>query len=337
MTTTALSILTDESLRNELLARVSDEVAEIENEIRKSTDSPVAIIREVAAHTLSAGGKRLRPAFVMLAGKAVNPDVDEQRLRKLGACMEIIHMATLVHDDVLDAAPTRRGKPTASQKFGNEAAIRSGDVFLAKAMLLLASDGDLDVITTVSEAVCEIAEGEVFELEARGEFDLDYDHHLEILRMKTASFIRCCCEIGAIAAGASKIHRKALADFGHHTGMAFQIADDLLDYRGDKAKTGKPVATDFRDGQATLPLIFLRGKLSEAESQIARKRFGGAVSEDEVRMLCDWMATRGAFIECERLASEHIGKAHESLCSLEPSLSKDMLDAVAEYVLARQG
>ncbi|MFO0044283.1 MAG: polyprenyl synthetase family protein, partial [Armatimonadota bacterium] len=148
MTTTALSILTDESLRNELLARVSDEVAEIENEIRKSTDSPVAIIREVAAHTLSAGGKRLRPAFVMLAGKAVNPDVDEQRLRKLGACMEIIHMATLVHDDVLDAAPTRRGKPTASQKFGNEAAIMSGDVFLAKAMLLLASDGDLDVITT---------------------------------------------------------------------------------------------------------------------------------------------------------------------------------------------
>jgi octaprenyl-diphosphate synthase len=336
MTLTALSILTDENLRKELLTRVSEEVAEIESEIRRSTDSPVALIREVAAHTLSAGGKRLRPAFVMLAGKAINPDVSEERLRKLGACMEIIHMATLVHDDVLDGAPTRRGKPTASQLYGNEAAIMSGDVFLAKAMLLLAGDGDLDVIKTVSEAVCEIAEGEVFELEARGEFDLDVDQHLEILRMKTASFIRCCCEIGAIAAGATKAQRKALADYGHYTGMAFQVADDLLDYRGDKSKTGKPIATDFREGQATLPLIFLREKLSEAEMQIARKRFGGSVSEDEVRMLCDWMATRGAFEACENLAADHISKAHSALDLLESSMPKDMLHAVADYVLARQ-
>lgn len=212
----------------------------------------------------------------------------------------------------------------------------SGDVFLAKAMSLLASDGDVEVFRTVSDAVCEIAEGEVIELEARGDFDLDAEKHLEILRMKTASFIRCCCELGAIVGGATKAQREDLSLFGHHTGMAFQIADDLLDYRGDKVKTGKPIATDFRDGQATLPLIYLRDKLSEAESHIARRRFGGTVNDDEIRMICDWMDTRGAFAKAEDLANKHIATAHEKLDSFEDGLARDMLHAVADYVLARQ-
>lgn len=336
MTPSAIHILSDPDLRAELLGRVSDEVAEIEREIRLAVDSKVEIIRQVANHTLSAGGKRLRPAFVILAGKAINPNVDEDRLRRLGACMEIIHMATLVHDDVLDNSPTRRGKPTASATFGNIAAIMSGDVFLAKAMLLLANDGDLNVIRTVSEAVTEIAEGEVLEIEARGDFDLDEPSHLNILKMKTAAFIRCCCEIGALAAGGTKAQVAALGKYGESAGMAFQIADDLLDYRGDKAKTGKPVATDFREGQSTLPLIYLREKLSEAELQIARRRFGGTVNEDEIRMICDWMASRGAFSKSEEVAHAYITKAQESLESLEPSLARDMLSAISEYVLARQ-
>lgn len=336
MTASTLSILNNPDIRAQLLHRVSQEVADIEQVIRESTDSPVEIIRNVAKQILDAGGKRIRPAFVILAGKLVNPDADMVRLRRLGAAMEIIHMATLVHDDVIDSAGTRRGRPTAAASFGNTTAIMSGDVFLAKAMSLLASDGDVEVFRTVSEAVCEIAEGEVLELEARGDFDLDVDRHLEILRMKTASFIRCCCELGAIVGGANKAQKEALSKFGHHTGMAFQIADDLLDYRGDKAKTGKPIATDFRDGQATLPLIFLREKLSEAESHIARRRFGGSVNDDEIRMICDWMDTRGAFTRSEQMANDHITTAHEQLDQFEDGLPRDMMHAVADYVLARQ-
>lgn len=337
MTAATIHILSNPELRNQLLARVSDEVAEIEREIRNAVHSQVPIIREVSDHTLSAGGKRLRPAFVILAGKAINPNVDESRLRKLGACMEIIHMATLVHDDVLDNSPTRRGKPTASAKFGNIAAIMSGDVFLAKAMLLLAQDGDLEIIRLVSEAVCEIAEGEVLEIEARNDFDLTHEHHLEILRMKTAAFIRCCVQIGAVAAGATKAQVAAIGKYGEDVGLAFQIADDLLDYRGDKARTGKPIATDFREGQATLPLIYLKEKLSDAELQIARKRFGGSVNEDEIRMICDWMSTRGAFDRSEKLANEYIESAQASLALIPDGEAKDMMLAVSEYVLARQG
>ena len=336
MTAQSLSLLKNPEIQAQLLRKVSEEVAEIEQIIRESTNSRVDLIRQVSKQILDAGGKRIRPAFVILSGKVVNPDADMDRLRKLGACMEIIHMATLVHDDVIDSAGTRRGKPTAAAAFGNTTAIMSGDVFLAKAMALLAADGDVEIFRTVADAVCEIAEGEVVELEARGDFDLDEEHHLEILRMKTASFIRCCCELGAIVAGANKAQRESLAQFGHHTGMAFQIADDLLDYRGDKAKTGKPIATDFRDGQATLPLIYLRNSLSEAESHIARRRFGGSVNEDEIRMICDWMDTRGAFAKAEALGSEHISTAHDHLDTLDESLARDMLHAVADYVIARQ-
>ncbi|MEI8282224.1 MAG: polyprenyl synthetase family protein [Armatimonadota bacterium] len=336
MTAQSLSLLKNPEIQAQLLRKVSEEVAEIEQIIRESTNSRVDLIRQVSKQILDAGGKRIRPAFVILSGKVVNPDADMDRLRKLGACMEIIHMATLVHDDVIDSAGTRRGKPTAAAAFGNTTAIMSGDVFLAKAMALLAADGDVEVFRTVADAVCEIAEGEVIELEARGDFDLDEDQHLEILQMKTASFIRCCCELGAIVAGATKAQRESLALFGQHTGMAFQIADDLLDYRGDKAKTGKPIATDFRDGQATLPLIYLRDNLSEAESHIARRRFGGSVNEDEIRMICDWMDTRGAFAKAEALGSGHISTAHDRLDELDESLARDMLHAVADYVIARQ-
>ncbi len=336
MTAQSLSLLKNPEIQAQLLRKVSEEVAEIEQIIRESTNSRVDLIRQVSKQILDAGGKRIRPAFVILSGKVVNPDADMDRLRKLGACMEIIHMATLVHDDVIDSAGTRRGKPTAAAAFGNTTAIMSGDVFLAKAMSLLAADGDVEVFRTVADAVCEIAEGEVIELEARGDFDLDEEHHLEILQMKTASFIRCCCELGAIVAGATKAQRESLARFGQHTGMAFQIADDLLDYRGDKAKTGKPIATDFRDGQATLPLIYLRDNLSEAESHIARRRFGGSVNEDEIRMICDWMDTRGAFAKAEALGTEHISTAHDRLDELDESLARDMLHAVADYVIARQ-
>jgi octaprenyl-diphosphate synthase len=332
----AISILSNPGLRAELLGQVSLEVAEIEREIIASTSSRIELVQKITKHTLEAGGKRLRPAFVILAGKAINPDADPDRLRKLGACMEIIHMATLVHDDVIDNSSTRRGRPTASAEFGNTASILSGDVFLAKAMLILAEDGDVSITRVVSKAVCEMAEGEVLELEHRGDYDLDEATHREILRMKTASFIRCCCEIGAMAAGGTKAQIQAMSDYGHHVGMAFQIADDLLDYRGDKAKTGKPIAIDFREGQATLPLLNLKSQLSEAEGQIARRRFGGSVNEDEIRMICDWMSTRGAFKASEDAAKDHLDMAHAALSTLEDSLPLNMLSAVADYVLARQ-
>jgi octaprenyl-diphosphate synthase len=336
MTATAFQAMSQGRVDPELLEQISAEVAIVEQELLVQVRSQVQLVENVGRHTLEAGGKRLRPAFVTLAAQATTQEFDVERTRKLGACMEMIHMATLIHDDVIDNSATRRGRPTASAEYGNTAAILSGDVLLSKAMVMLCNDGDLDIIKAVSKAAVEIAEGEVRELTVRGQFDLDEVTHLEVLRMKTASFIECCCEIGAIVAGAPVDVQQALRSFGFHVGMAFQIIDDILDYRGDQSKTGKPIATDFREGQATLPLIYLRESLSEAESTMARRRFGNGVSEDEIRMICDWMDTRGAFERSEHAARAHINQAILTLELLPDSPTKALMETVANHVIRRQ-
>jgi octaprenyl-diphosphate synthase len=336
MTASAFIDLSNGKVAAELLLEIGEEVAQVEAELARQVSNRVAMVTKVGSHTLEAGGKRLRPAFVSLSARATGLDFEPDRSRKLGACMEMIHMATLIHDDVIDNSPTRRGKDTASAIYGNTASILSGDVLLAKAMMLLAMDGDLSIIRTVSESVVDMAEGEVRELETRGNFDLPESDHLVILEMKTASFIQCCCEVGAIMTNAPLSVRQALRSYGYHVGMAFQIVDDLLDYRGDKAKTGKPLATDFREGQATLPLIYLRSMLTENEAQVARSKFGNGISDDEVRMIADWMDTRGAFSAAEKAARAHVDQALECLAHLPETPTRDLLQAVAEYVVRRQ-
>lgn len=336
MTASAFTVLTQGQAQADLLAQIAEDVALVEEQLNLEMRSQVELVQNVGRHTLKAGGKRLRPAFVALAAKATGLNFEPDRTRLLGACMEMIHMATLIHDDVIDNSATRRGRSTASAEYGNTAAILSGDVLLAKAMVLLAQDGDLEIIRTVSRAVVDMAEGEVRELELRGQFDLDVDDHLEVLRLKTASFIEACCETGAMIAGATKDVQQALRSYGYHIGMAFQVVDDLLDYRGDRQKTGKPLATDFREGQATLPLLYLREHLSDAEMQIARRKFGGAVNEDEIRMIADWMDSRGAFAQAEAFAQQHVDSALKTLETLPDTATRDLLSSVAEYVVLRQ-
>ncbi len=336
MTATAFTVLSQGKADSDLLSQITEEVALVEQELILQVRSSVDLVEKIGKHTLSAGGKRLRPAFVTLAAQATDREFDMNRTRRLGACIEMIHMATLIHDDVIDNAATRRGRPTASAEFGNAAAILSGDVLLSKAMVLLAGDGDLEIIRSISGAAVDMAQGEVRELDVRGDFDLDEKTHLEVLRLKTASFIECCCEVGAIVANAPPEMCQALRSFGFHVGMAFQIIDDILDYRGDRTKTGKPLATDFREGQATLPLIYLREHLSEAESTIARRRFGNGVTDDEIRMIADWMDTRGAFAQAEQAARTHITQASMAIEVLPATSTRTLLETVANHVISRQ-
>ena len=318
------------------LAQIGEHIAAVEAELKQLVGSRVHLVETIGAHTLQAGGKRLRPAFVHLAAKSIGSPFDPARARRLGACMEMIHMATLIHDDVIDDAATRRGQPTASAVHGNTAAILSGDVLLSRAMAVLADDGDLDIIRRVSSAVVDLAEGEVRELEIRGRVDLPLDEHDEILRMKTASFIECCCRVGGRIAGATAEQEIALGSFGHHVGMAFQYVDDLLDYRGDHAKTGKPAATDYHEGCATLPLIALWPKLTADEQARVAAGFGTPDAIAHVPEVVALMSARGAFAEAERTAFDAIRQAKESLEALPESSARDMLAAAADFVVARQ-
>lgn len=318
------------------LQQISEHVSQVEAELRELVGSRVALVESIGSHTLDAGGKRLRPAFVLLAAQCIGREFDPARARKLGACMEMIHMATLIHDDVIDDAATRRGKPTASAVHGNTAAILSGDVLLSRAMAVLAADGDLPVIRTVSEAVVDLAEGEVRELEMRDRLDLTREEHYEILRMKTASFIECCCRIGGRIAGANAAEEAALGDFGHHVGMAFQLVDDLLDYRGDRAKTGKPLATDYHEGCATLPLIALLPHLSDTERAFVAEGFGRNDANADMSKIVALMCEHGSFDEAELAARDSINQAKTALMALPASSARELLAAVADYVVVRQ-
>lgn len=319
-----------------ILAAIAQGVEQVEVELRDLVHSPVRTVAEVGEHTLNAGGKRLRPAFVTLAARATGHSFDPQRAIRIGACLELVHMATLIHDDVIDNAATRRGRATAAAIYGNTASILSGDVMLAKAMVVLADDGDIDVIRAVSRAVVEMAEGEAREVETRGRFDLSEEDHLEILGMKTAAFVECCCRVGGMLAGASKEVQQSLATYGRHVGLAFQIADDLLDFRGDQAVTGKPLATDFREGCATLPLIRLRPLLDANEETHLREKFGNGVTDSEIHDLVRLMDERGATREAEAAAKGQIDLATRALSALPASENRDLLVTIAEFVLSRR-
>jgi octaprenyl-diphosphate synthase len=320
----------------DLMAQIAEEVRVVELELFRQVESQVDLVAKIGKHTLEAGGKRLRPAFVSLSAKATGLPYDPARARLLGACMEMIHMATLIHDDVIDHADTRRGRATASSVFGNTGSILTGDVLLSKAMSILAQDGDIQIIRKVSDAVVEMAEGEVRELELRGIYEVSEMDHLQVLRMKTAAFIESCCEVGALLAGADEDQRAALGAYGHQVGLAFQIIDDLLDYRGSAERTGKPLAIDYREGCATLPLIRLSSKLAPDEKELVRKHFGNGASEEDIRWLVGCMRERGAFDEVEQAARGHLDRAVVALERLPDTDARALLGAVADFILRRE-
>lgn len=317
------------------LQSIGEAIHEVEAELVRQMASEVETVEAVGKHTLEAGGKRLRPAFLLLSARATGLPFDEFRSVQLAACMEMIHMATLIHDDVIDHSATRRGRPTASAQFGATESILSGDVLLSRAMAILARDGDVPIIRKVSGAVVDLAEGEVKELQHRGVFDLREEDYRRVLHLKTATFIQACCEVGAQVAGASESVQIALGEYGYHVGMAFQIADDLLDYQGDPEMTGKPRATDFCEGCATLPLIRYAARLEGGGLASVRAAFGNPDADGVLEEMVAEMAASGIFADCATAARNHIETAKAALAKLDDSPNRQMLESVADFVVSR--
>jgi octaprenyl-diphosphate synthase len=308
----------------------------VEARMNADLGSDVRTVYALTHHILSAGGKRLRPAMVALSARAIRADVERERLATVGAAVEFVHMATLVHDDVVDNTAMRRGKPTANAVFGNGVAVLSGDFILARAMRLLALDGDLRIIRTVSEITIEMSEGEVMEIAATGKADLSLADYLEILRKKTAVFVEGCCRCGAIVAGAGASQENALADYGYRLGMAFQIADDLLDYTGDPGITGKPRGSDLRDGRATLPFLLALEAATPSERKRLLSAFGNPKLDDTgVLEVCDILAAYDTFDRTRADARDHVEKADAALALLPASTARDCFAALTDYVVQR--
>ena len=315
---------------------VRPDLEAVEARMNEDLGSDVRTVYALTRHILNAGGKRLRPAMLALSARAIQPDLDPVRIATVGAAVEFVHMATLVHDDVVDNTAMRRGKPTANAVFGNGVAVLSGDYILARAMRLLALDGDLRIIRTVSEITVDMSEGEVMEISATGKADLFLADYLEILRKKTAVFVEGCCRCGAILAGAEEPLEQALADYGYRLGMAFQLADDLLDYTGDPCVTGKPRGSDLRDGRATLPFMLGLEDATAREKRRLLAAFGNAKLEDEdVLEVCDVLEQHGAFDRTRESARDHVEQADAALALLPPSTARDCFSALTDFVVQR--
>jgi octaprenyl-diphosphate synthase len=322
-------------LRERLLQLVGGALAACETEInRELADSPVKLVRDLGEHVALAGGKRLRPILVLLAA-ALGGEVGPRAVR-LGSIVELLHTATLIHDDVVDQSPLRRGRPAAHARFGEDAAVLVGDHFYSRCMAMLVRDGDLRVMDALAAAMVSMTEAEVFQLEKKRAGELSEADYLRIIRQKTATFMSACCRIGGLAGGLAPDAAEALAKFGERIGIAFQIIDDSLDFAADPARLGKAIGHDLLEGKRTLPLIVTLDR---------------ATAEERARIL-DALGRPGLHetdvAEVHRLVKVYDGVGYSvgralgyaetgvALLGRFPgSEARDVLSLIAEYVIHR--
>jgi octaprenyl-diphosphate synthase len=244
-------------------------MAAVNHLIVRHMESRVPLIPQLAGHLIAAGGKRLRPILTLASARLCS--YHGIRHHKLAACVEFIHTATLLHDDVVDASNLRRGEPSANTLFGNQASVLVGDFLFSRAFQLMVEDGSIDVLRILSTASAVIAEGEVLQLATTNDSATSEQAYLEVVHAKTAELFAAACRIGAVVAGRPAAEEEALRTFGLNLGIAFQIADDALDYSAEQAHLGKTVGDDFREGKITLPVILAIHRGSEAERAFWRR------------------------------------------------------------------
>lgn len=252
-----------------LAALVAGDMAAVNQHILQRMESQVPLIPQLAGHLIAAGGKRLRPILTLAA--AMLCGYQGTRHCKLAACVEFIHTATLLHDDVVDASALRRGNLSANAMFGNQASVLVGDFLFSRAFQLMVEDGSIDVLRILSNASAIISEGEVLQLSTTNDSATSEQAYLEVVRSKTAELFAAACRIGAVVAGRPAAEEEALRTFGLNLGVAYQIVDDVLDYSAEQARLGKTVGDDFREGKITLPVILAIHRGSESERTFWRR------------------------------------------------------------------
>jgi geranylgeranyl pyrophosphate synthase len=301
-----------------------------ETRLAEVADGHGEVLGEYAAGTLAAGGKRLRPLLVFLCAGRTEPD---ERVVAAAAAVELLHMATLVHDDVLDRAPLRRGYPTVFATAGRDAAIATGDLLFSRAFAELAATGSAPAVQALSAASTALARGELMQRDDAWSTDVTAARYRERCGLKTGSLFAASCHLGAALGGRGGDSADALAAFGDRIGVAFQILDDVLDVSGPVEDTGKHRGTDLLDGTVTLPLIVARERDAELRSLDLRE---AATTPREAEALCDRIAATGALDESRAEALEIVASAKRDLAAIElEPWQREALDLVADGVVAR--
>ncbi|GIX47920.1 MAG: octaprenyl diphosphate synthase [Candidatus Tectimicrobiota bacterium] len=313
---------------------IAADLERVEEAIAQHLESDVRFISDIARYVLSSGGKRIRPALLILTARLCNYMGD--RVYDLSAVIEFIHTATLLHDDVIDNSPLRRGRPTVNSRWGNEISILLGDYLYAKAMSLSLADKDHLVMQTISDVTMEMAKGQIIETLKQRDLGITEADYFRIISLKTASLFAASCTIGAVLGGVSPQQRSRVAAFGRHLGMAFQMADDTLDFVAPSARLGKPVNNDLKEGKITLPIIMAMRQATPSEVQlIADYLHDGEDSPAAFQRIVDLLHKYGALQSTMAKAREHVTLAKQHLQGFPPSPVLDTLYTLADYVVTR--
>ena len=318
------------------LSRLLDaDIRAVNAMIMARMDSPVPMIPELAGYLIAAGGKRIRPLMTLAATSVYGGDM--VRAHRLATAVEFIHSATLLHDDVVDASDERRGQQSANAVFGNEASVLVGDFLFSRAFQLMVEDGNLDILKILSDASAIIAEGEVLQLATQGNIETSMDDYLAVIKGKTAALFAAACEVGPLIAGASRDAAQALCEYGMNLGIAFQIADDVLDYAADRAKLGKAVGDDFREGKMTAPIILALQKANAEERAFWTRTLSERDQNDsDLVRAQSLLARHGALEGGLALARDYARKAREALAEAPDSPVRAALDSLALYTVERE-
>jgi octaprenyl-diphosphate synthase len=330
-----LDSMTGEDALTALVDQVADDLRACNTAIVARMDSPVALIPQLAAHIVAAGGKRLRPVLTLAAARMCGYSGGTRHVN-LAACVEFIHTATLLHDDVVDESQLRRGLASANAVFGNKASVLVGDFLFARAFQLLVTDGSARVLEILSAAAATIAEGEVLQLVTQNDLSTTEERYLDVIRGKTAALFAAACEIGAVVAERPAAEAEALRAFGGNLGIAFQLVDDALDYAADQAVLGKTVGDDFREGKITLPVLTAYAAGDAAERAFWRRTIEASEqTEADLNEAMRLIARSDAIRVTIDRAAAFVAQAKMGLSIFPASRLRDSLAAVADYTVSR--
>ena len=312
---------------------IADDMKQVDSVIRDRLQSDVVLIRQVADYIIASGGKRLRPALVILSAGACGYAGPHRH--QLAAVVEFIHTATLLHDDVVDDSHMRRGRATANSTFGNAAAVLVGDFLYSRAFQMMVQVHDMRVMEVLADATNAIAEGEVMQLLHVHNADVDEEDYLRVIRAKTARLFEAAGRLGAILAGVPARQEEALANYGMHLGTAFQLVDDILDYSGDLVQTGKNLGDDLAEGKTTLPLIHaMRNGTAEQAAAIRNALATGGMGD--FAYVVEAMKQTGALDYTREQAESSARLARESIAVLPDSKYRESLLELATFAVTRK-
>lgn len=326
---------TEISLKARIMAAVSTDLANIEVALENNLNPHVDLVEKTARHILFSGGKRLRPLLTVLSARLCGADTPDTIT--FSVLFEYLHAATLLHDDLVDGATLRRGQPVAHSVFGNETAVLTGDFLLARSLSLAAATGKPEIIQVIAEITELMSQGEIQQLHNRGRLDLSEAEYMEIIRRKTAVLIRGACLSGALVADASETCANALKTYGYNLGIAFQMADDLLDYTADTDTLGKSVGADLKEGKLTLPVITAMANANQTDREVMAGLLGNPnVGVDAFKSFVRLLVAHDGISYTREKAHAHVAAAKASLSGFENTRERALLENIAEYALLRQ-